>query len=294
MSAAKTLAGAFGFRSQPPYATRLRVRVDRNRQFRPEWQAELDAMVPKTDNSSRLYGVWDAGYWWEPIHRFSILQLVPWHLAAPEERAVMSGPSPRKGAILNRTPERGPDGRVRWAYSLDGPYNIGITDSLCHDTHHHFRRLGEWVVPRRFWVIQGHDGGMPLRLSQIEARLWSLQGRAHTAPGDAPFAEFDQRVMRALRAYDNWNHVQGRHNAYTGASGHINRSRAIEMEANRLQWEGARAMNEQILDRMGWMMRDAGMTNLRLNPVGYKPVELDVDQVRDEFINNTTHQEAAY
>lgn len=303
LSAAKTLAGAFGsphsVRIHPK--ARIRLRMDYARTPDPAWQAQLDAHFPPTERSSRLHLCWDAGDWWQPVHRWTVLQLRPWNdpLIADEFRHALCGPHPRKDATLTKRGVRSLSDRnkIDWEYELDGPHQTGLTDRLCYEVHHEYRRRGLWVIPNRFWVIQGPDGGMPHQLSQSEERLWAIQGRKHRYPGErgpdglaapgAEYVDFDARVIRALERRDLWRFAQ---NADDAGDWAYRMYREQEQAANRMQWQhNEDTMREQV-DVFQHLAKKEGLHNQRLVPVGYvAPDRLDPDETKDGFISYTTH-----
>lgn len=68
--------------------------------------------------------------------------------------------------------------------------------------HAVYRATGK--VPILFWIVQGDRGGHKVRYSEVEATLaqWYGGSREPPAPGSLPYADFDQRVLDALRGYD--------------------------------------------------------------------------------------------
>lgn len=65
-----------------------------------------------------------------------------------------------------------------------------------------FRATGK--IPIVFWVIQGEQGGHRTTYGEHEATLAQFYGGSREPPGagSLPYAEFDSRVLSALRGYD--------------------------------------------------------------------------------------------
>ena len=68
------------------------------------------------------------------------------------------------------------------------------------------------AIPKLFWVIQGEHGGHKRTFTPLEQKYLAL-ARLPTqppAPGDLPYAEFDQRVLMQLARRDRLQKLSGR------------------------------------------------------------------------------------
>lgn len=257
------------------------------------WQAALDAAFPPTDRQGRLVLVWDAGDRWEPINRWTIMEMQPWPFVESGKRASYNGPHPRTNATLEAfiggqrvnivLPM--PKGT---RFVLKGPHMAEV-DRLQWETHHAWRRQGVLGAPVRFWVIEGTEGGYPYRLTPAERSLWKMQGKLDPRPGDLPFADFDERTIAAIRAYvHRVGPISDTGSAHhQAARQYIARQQSAELETNRLYVQQLDAVVDEQNDRLRVDLKRIGYHNLRRRPVGVKPLHLDVDRIRDEFLKHT-------
>ena len=141
--------------------------------------------------------VWFAGESYEPIGRWAIYEMYPELEHTPDEiLADLKGPSPRD------------PGNGRWKEDDTVPQHLGgkrwVSDSTVSlQQWNLFREFN--CYPRLFWIVQGKYGGHKWVLSPEEQSFLKLRGHKLTdtpAPGDLPYAKFDQRVMVQLREYD--------------------------------------------------------------------------------------------
>jgi hypothetical protein len=162
-----------------------------------DWQSELDSRHWRGSRSSRLLIRYEAGDPWEPIGRFFLWQAVdPQYVEIePWIRDALHGPNPRStghycgaGYCLCELK------RNRWVGGATRRID-GATWRIYHET-------GFYAT--RWWVIQGSRGGHRYRWETTElASVVSSQKGLGAQPPDAgalPYAPFDQRVMRAIRA----------------------------------------------------------------------------------------------
>lgn len=272
----KSLVGALGFGSARPRVVSVGIEFDR--QPDPAWQAALDAESPPSEDG-RLVLVWDAGDRWQPIGRWSILQVQPWHLVPEQAREALLGPHPRTNAqrLWNADEQE---------FELVGPH-IGPVDRLCWETARRLRQQGVWGLPLRWWVVQGAEGGHAIDLSPYEERLWRQQGRVFDRPGLLPYAPFDQRVIRALRPYLLRGSATERGDVgYDHARAHYQRLQQIQIASRTITWNERRAMAEQHASQLGFAMRKDGLHLTRNSPVGApKPRPVDITAARDEYVN---------
>lgn len=288
------LRDALAVRRAPVAATPHAVtRIEYDRTLPREWQAALDAQhVPGT---ARLIVAWEPGDVWQPIHRWFLWQLQPWHLSdAQEVKRELRGPHPRRHARLEYVPAV-----VDGVHQLR-PRMVGgarFIDRRTYELHwDHYRATGELVIPRRLWVIQGERGGHPFMIGQAEMKLRKEQGLPEDVPsaGDLPYAEFDGRVLRALERYDLFRYAHGLGNPLTSAAeATIRRMHADEVAAHRLLWAKWEGLAEEWADGAAHAARKDGLHYHRWRPVGTKARAVDVDAQRHQFIHDTEWEDAA-
>lgn len=269
-----------------PSSTPLKVamRMDYAREPDPAWQRVLDAMHPGDTNVGPLVIAWEAGDWWQPIHRWAIYQIQPMHLVAPYHREILNGPHPRTNAQLAEVPDVNGQGTGR--FRIYGPHARGI-DRMRYELHHTLKRRGIVGLPRRFWCIQGDEGGQPFQLSTAEESRWAAQGRTHYAAGDLPYAEFDQRVVTALQAYDLWQHMQGLGRAQTAhVTAMLRRMQDAERMHRKLTDQKWTEFAEQFAPELKHALRKDGVHRLRWKPVGQHKERVDYDEAQHHYLTD--------
>lgn len=153
------------------------------------WQADLETVVPRTDRVPWLKIIWQAGMDYEPVQRFELYEMVPLH---PEINWIpdgildaLQGPNPRTVGCWYK----GEDGVTRW-----------ISDSLVSLMQWElYRETNCWG--RRWWIIQGDNGGHRLSWGPIERGFWQAKhGDAVQlpAPGSLAYAPYDNRVKEQV------------------------------------------------------------------------------------------------
>ena len=188
----------------------------------PSWQAELEAIVPRTDRIPFLTLQWMAGTNYEPVQRWVIRECVPnLEQVPPGFLEALQGPDPRLVGEWTDDPAV-PSGR-RW-----------ITDSLVsHDQWACYHATG--CFSQLFWIIQGDKGGHRWQLGLAERNylqsMAQIDGRAvdTPAPGDLPFAEWDGRVATKIGELDRLRQWRQRldwddRSRYVGTAGKIVRA----------------------------------------------------------------------
>ena len=157
------------------------------------WQAELAQISPRHEPLSYLSLRWEPGDDWEPIDRWIVWHILPnprtikdTHLRSviqPE----LDGPHPRSTGRYDKD-------EGRWVH---GPCRF-----IDRATWEVYRETGRYG--RRWWVVQGSRGGHRHRLSETERTIWrTLTGTPDTpAPGDLPYAPFDNRTLDQLKGLD--------------------------------------------------------------------------------------------
>ncbi len=152
------------------------------------WRQELALVSPPLDQLSYLHLRWEPGDPWNPVNRWVLWQMLPIERTHPDILAELNGPHPRS------TGHYAPEGE-RW---VGGPCRF-----IDLGTYELFRETGRYG--RRWWVVQGSKGGHRYRLTEAERTVWrTLTGTDDTpAPGDLPYAPFDQRVINQVRGLDD-------------------------------------------------------------------------------------------
>ena len=166
------------------------------------WERTLGLIAPPSEHLSWLKLVWEPGDPWQPIGRWMLWHLLPRKVLFSAEDGFyadvareLEGPHPRSTGYW--------DARKR-------QYVGGPCTMIDRMTWEVYRRTG--CYGRRWWTIQGTKGGHRHRLSPTEQRVFHLAtGRKSTpAPGDLPYADFDQRTVRAILSFDKvraWTQV---------------------------------------------------------------------------------------
>lgn len=163
------------------------------------WQRELDALCPPSDNLPRFLLRWEAGESWEPIGRWVIWNLMPRHVTHE------TGRNPFYDAIVAEC--EGPHPRSTGHYCAPnhctcelktGSWRGGTTRIIDRDTWEVYQQTGRYG--RRWWVIQGSNGGHRYRLAEWERTIWRTVTHTGDVPvlGELPYAPWDNRVRRHL------------------------------------------------------------------------------------------------
>lgn len=267
-----------------PKAIAARTLVEYERTPDPAWQAMLDTQhIPGT---ARVVVAWEPGDRWQPIHRWCLWQMQPWGFVDRTIQSELRGPSPRStghycapGSCVCRV-QTG-----RWKGGA-----ARLIDRRTWELHHWYRKTtGELVRPRRFWVVQGHQGGHPFAVGMAEEKLRLSLGLPADVPsaGDLAFAEPDPRVMTALERYDLWRYAHGIADPMThGATLAIKALQATEHEAHTNQWRSLMGLSEEWADGAAHAARADGLHRLRMTPVGVKSKVADVDRARHEYVHD--------
>lgn len=153
----------------------------------PAWQGELDTITPPASGLSWLKLVWVAGDVWQPINRWVVYQMIPYHRANELVKADLKGPSPRV---------RGRYDRVLKRFIPDPNCNV---DRLQWEL---FQQTGYYGRP--YWIVQGSGGGHKRTFNRMESAISALNGGPKQPPaiGDLPFANPDRRTFDALAKHD--------------------------------------------------------------------------------------------
>jgi hypothetical protein len=158
-----------------------------------DWEAELAELSPPTSKFTYLKLLWEPGYPWEPVERFLLYQLVP-------RRALTSE---FQQAIVEQLEHPLPPSKMGNYY--DAVLGTFVRNPDCLITERAYwlyRETGCWGRP--YWVIQGDKGGHKRWFSEVEKKFLRLANLPSDppAPGDLPYAPWDERVKAALATHD--------------------------------------------------------------------------------------------
>lgn len=156
----------------------------------PNWQAELEAIVPRTERANWLILAWHPGIQYEPVQRWLIYEVLVKNAHVPGDiLESCRGKCPREDGqwVSDATVAGG----KRWRSN-------SLVDLVQWRL---YQQTGHFCQP--FWVIQGTHGGHRRRLSQAEENFFaSFDLPAVPNPGELPYAEWDHRVARQIGEAD--------------------------------------------------------------------------------------------
>lgn len=167
-----------------------------------DWQAQLDREFDRGLRGTKLLIRWEHSEPWQTLDRWVLwIAQDPRYVATePWIERALNGPSPRseghycaQGYCLCEEDGQHRD-RKRWVG--------GATKFIDTQTWRIYRETGLYAW--RWWVIQGKNGGHRYKWEKEElpCLVSQLKGLGDQPPaiGDLPYAPFDQRVLRAVRA----------------------------------------------------------------------------------------------
>lgn len=222
------------------------------------WTQDLDQLNPG-ENVSSLHLVWQAGFPWRPVQRFEIYEVTP---AASVARIITQEQIIGVDDSLTQAlwaALRGPNPRTvgKWVRDPTIPRHMGgqrwKSASLVSQAQWYLhQRTGG--LPMRAWIIEGTNGGHAWQFGQFEKAFLLASGvpaeevealvEAWPTPGSLPYADYDQRVFRALaernqladwRESLRWNDRLDRQRA-PDLLDRESLSRAKDMKLRMLQW----------------------------------------------------------
>ena len=154
-----------------------------------DWAAHLAELSPTDNITSYLRLIWEPGYPWEPVNRWMVYQMHRAHTVDALIREQLQHPLP-------------PSKMGNYYDSVLGEFVRNPDCLITERAYWLYRETGCWGRP--FWVIQGAHGGHKRWFSPSEKKSLKLAGLPTdpAAPGDLPYADFDNRVIAQLRAHD--------------------------------------------------------------------------------------------
>lgn len=232
----------------------VRVGMEWTREAPTAWQEALDRAFQPSEHLSSFYLRWEPGDRWQPIGRWMIWQLRPLRFTRPDVLKALQGPHPRSAGhycapgwclcALKTNAWRG-------GATLPGAAMID------RGTWEVFRETGRYGT--RWWTLQGTAGGHRHRLDPVEQQVCKLRGAptATPAPGDLPYAEFDNRAFYKIAETDRVNRWKGL------ARFHERGSEVLEREAR----DAATAAGELL---WGWLESQVQHTHEAVGAKGWK------------------------
>lgn len=157
-----------------------------------QWRKRLQQASPHSDQMSYLHLVWEPGWTWEPVGRWMLFDCFPVLATDP--------------TWLDEYRKGDPSVHVKH----DSITGMITQDALITGTQYRvYQETGRHSRP--FWVIQGTNGGHKVFFSDAEKKLLKMRGYPDTmpAPGELPYAPFDNRVIDHIHRYDKLRRANG-------------------------------------------------------------------------------------
>jgi hypothetical protein len=203
-----------------------------------DWETRLAELSPPTNRFTWLRLRWEPGVAWEePVERFIIDQMMPARMMTSEfHKGILE-------QLERSTPPQGYYDQVLGRY---------VHEDHCLITTRAwelFRLTNCWATS--FWVIQGSHGGHQWEFTAAEKKLLRFMGLPDEAPapGDLPYAPFDERVVEKLIERDTLRELDAG----------LSRSRAVLAGAqSRRQERQERDVRERIAKLLRDQMADVG------------------------------------
>ena len=270
------------------------VGLEYNRPLSEEWERRLWTIAPPSQFTSWLKLVWEPGDAWEPVERWMIYQMRAPRLIRPSDRASimaqLRGPSPR--AFGHYCAPQWCTCRVK-LHAWRCCANRG--SAQCRQERHArsidymqwklFQETGH--LGKRWWCIQGDQGGHRHALDAVEQRVLRIMTKGRVsdtpAPGDLPYADFDARTFHKVAALDKVR-------LWKGVTDYVHRNHATMDAAERDEGEQAQqalwSWLESQVGRTVQTIGRAGVTALRdaAPRVLEKPKPLNEEAIHQEFI----------
>lgn len=155
----------------------------------PNWADELARYAPRVERASHLVLFWESGTPLEPVQRWAIYQATP----------LAYVPSWKIGAFWN-------DPVCTCGIKASDIRHCSICGKLQSPGRERIRKYLERTecLALPYWVIQGRHGGHRYQYTDLEKSWMQLRAAPvdPPSPGNLPYSEFDNRVMRKLRQHD--------------------------------------------------------------------------------------------
>lgn len=272
-------------RAQAKTEARAATRVGRefSKTPDPHWQHELDRIAPPADTLSGLKILWEPGDHWAPRERWVIWQVypvdrkgrpvIPWYV--PED--ALYGPSPR--ATGHACVAGYCTCAIKANAWVEGPKSSFGIDVWQWQL---FQQTGRFH--KRWWVVQGPDGGHPYRYDAFEQKYRKMKGESPDAPriGALPYAEPDLRTwgriagLNLLRAHNEMTDFQSRTADHDKRA---MRDKDEQFQADKLEW-----LEDRLHDaapRFQKALKRAGMAEVK---PWEKPAAFDADATRAQLL----------
>ncbi len=272
---------------------RVKIGLEYDRPVPESWERSLGVIAPPSNFISWLKLVYEPGDVWEPIERYTI-----WQMRAPrimrrrqDLLAELHGPSPRatghycaagwcKCAIKVNAWRCCANRGSASCKGAKHPRQISyMTWKLFQETGHY---------GKRWWVIQGNQGGHRYELDKTEARVSRIHGGASDtpAPGDLPYAEFDSRVFHKVAQLDRVRMWKGVTDYVHRNSAQLDAEERDEGErANWAMWSWLESQVKQTVDKIGHSGAVA-LKEAAPRVLGQPTQTMDEDAIQQDFITN--------
>lgn len=253
-----------------------RVGIEFTRAVPEAWERALWTIAPPSQFTTWLKIRWEPGDVWQPIERYMVWQMRHPRFVHPKVLKELRGPHPRSTGhycAVGHCPCRVKLGR----------WNGGAARQIDRAQWELFQETGHYGT--RWWTIQGDQGGHRHRLDRVEARIARIYaGIGDTpAPGDLPYADFDQRAFWKIAALD-------RVRMWKGVTDYVHRNHATmnaeerdEGEAaQKALWSWLESQVKRTMDKIGGSgaraLKEAAPRILE------KPKALDEDAIHEDFV----------
>jgi hypothetical protein len=191
-----------------PTSTRRHPDYVERKSVPPEWQAELERVVPRSDSVSWLKLAWYPGISYEPVGRWVVYEMEPNldRLHTADCRLRHGTWECIRGCRLWDLAQESPRLRGRWVKDQRIPQWLGgerWVSSAMHSTLQWELYHETKCYPLLFWIIQGDKGGHLWRLDHVaQAFGTEIAGIEPPLPGNLPYAEWNQQVIARIAEFD--------------------------------------------------------------------------------------------
>ncbi len=262
-----------------------------------QWERDLWRIAPPSQFVSYLKLVWESGDAWEPVERWMIYQMRAPRLIRPNDRVQLlhqlNGPSPRAVGHYCAA------GWCKCRMKLNAWRCCANRGSLRCKQDRHARGIDymQWKLyqetghfGKRWWCIQGDQGGHRHALDTIESRVARIMTRGKVsdtpAPGDLPYADFDSRTFVKVAALDKVR-------MWKGVTDYVYRNHASMDAAERDEGEAAQTA------LWSWLESQVNQTVQKIGRAGVqalrdaaprvldKPKPIDQEAIHQSFVTES-------